>query len=66
MSLPATPENTEENAHSRDGTAPGAAVDAENGPIDVDLQVIIQRWPDLPEAVKTGILAMVHAAGTAD
>ena len=43
--------------------APGAAVDTENGPIDAELQSIIERWPELPGAVKAGILAMIHAAG---
>ena len=57
------PENTEENAHSRNGAAPGAAVGIENDPIDPDLQAIIERWADLPEAVRTGILAIVKAAG---
>ena len=28
---------------------------------DPDLQAIIERWPELPEALKTGILAMVRA-----
>jgi len=42
--------------------APGAAVDPENGPTDPDLQIIVERWDDLPEPVKAGILAMVRAA----
>ena len=43
--------------------APGAAVEHENAPTDPDLQAIVERWPDLPEAVKSGIVAMVHATG---
>ena len=58
----ATLENPEQNAHSRDSAAAGATVDPENGPIDPDLQTIIEGWPDLPEPVKAGILAMVHGA----
>jgi hypothetical protein len=30
---------------------------------DPDLAKVIRRWPDLPESVKAGILAMVRAAG---
>ena len=37
--------------------------DAQNTPIDPDLQAIIKRWPELPDAVKAGILAMVHTSG---
>ena len=29
---------------------------------DPDLQQVIDAWADLPEAVKTGILAMVNAS----
>ena len=57
-----TPENPRENAHSQDGAAPGAAVGIENAPIDPDLRAIIERWADLPDAMKAGIMAMVTAA----
>ncbi len=36
----------------------------EDAPVDADLQVIIERWPDLPDAVKAEMLAMVCAAST--
>ena len=62
MSQRVTPENPEENAPSREGAARGAAVGAEDAPIDPDLQAIIERWPELPEAVRTSIVAMVRAA----
>jgi hypothetical protein len=29
-----------------------------------DLGSVIEAWPQLPEAIKAGILAMVKAAGT--
>ena len=61
----ATPENPEENALSRDSAAPGAAVGAQNTSIDPDLQAIIERWPELPDTVKAGILAMVRTSGDA-
>jgi len=31
--------------------------------LDSDLQAVVDAWPDLPEAVRAGILAMVRAAG---
>jgi hypothetical protein len=34
-------------------------------PIDPDLAAIIQRWPDLPEAIKAGIVALVRAVDEA-
>ena len=58
----ATPENPEENAHSEHCAAAGAAVDSENVQIAPDLQAIVERWADLPDAVKAGIVAMVQAA----
>ncbi len=30
------------------------------GPIDPNLRDVIQRWPNLPEATRAGILAMVQ------
>ena len=37
---------------------------AVNQEIALDLQAVIDSWQDLPEAVKTGIVAMVKAAGS--
>ena len=54
--------NPEENTHSREGAAPGAAVVAENTPIDLDLQSIVERWTKLPDAIKAAMLAMVRVA----
>ena len=59
----ASAENPEKNVHSENRAAAGAAVDSENGPIDADLRAIIERWAELPNAVKAGIVAMVRAAG---
>jgi len=30
---------------------------------DPDLRLVVERWGDLPEAVRAGIVAMVRAAG---
>jgi hypothetical protein len=57
-----TPINPEGNAHFSEGAAPGAAVDAENGPIDPDLQHIIVAWPHLPEDVKETVIGTVEDA----
>jgi len=40
-----------------------AAGGAEKAPIDPDLQVILERWPHLPDSVKSDILTMVREAG---
>ena len=44
----------------------GAESGAHNAPIDADLQAIIEQWPELPDAVKAGIVAMVKAADGGD
>ncbi len=41
------------------GGATGGAVDPHSCSIDPNLQLIIDAWPALPEAVKAGILAMI-------
>jgi len=48
---------------SPEGGAESGAVSPISGPIDPDLQRVIDAWPNLPEAVKAGILAMVKASG---
>lgn len=48
--------------NSEYSAAESAAAGAENGPVDPDLQAVIDAWPALPAAVKAGILAMVRAA----
>ena len=55
--------NTGETSFSHQG---GAESGAHNAPIDADLQAIIEQWPELPDAVKAGIVAMVKAADGGD
>jgi hypothetical protein len=42
--------------------ASGAAVEIKEGPSDPDLRVLVEWWPDLPAAIRAGIVAMVQAA----
>lgn len=51
-------------AHSDNCAAAGAAVETAAAALDPDLQSVIEQWPDLPPAVKAGIVAMVKASGT--
>ena len=44
------------------GGAESGAESAENTSISPDLQKLIDAWPNLPKAVKAGIVAMVNAA----
>ena len=44
--------------------APDAAHETAAAALDVDLQSVIEHWPNLPPAVKAGIVAMVRASGT--
>ncbi|MDP6721138.1 MAG: hypothetical protein QGF59_20900 [Pirellulaceae bacterium] len=61
MSQRVSAKNAEECAHSENRAAAGAAVGSGNDPLDVELHVIVDRWPELPDAIKTGIMAMVLA-----
>ena len=56
-------ESAGNNAVSQECAAAGAAVETENASIDPDLRAIIERWTNLPDAVKAGIVAMVEASG---
>lgn len=47
---------------SNSGGAECGAVADQIDPIDPELQLIIDAWPDLPVAVRAGITAMVAAA----
>ena len=37
-----------------------------SAPDDTDLRAVADAWPTLPDALKTGILAMVRASGRSD
>ena len=52
-------ENPEKNSRFENRATAGS----ENGPIDAYLQAVIERWTELSNAVKAGIMAMVPAAG---
>jgi len=41
------------------GAAKIAAVDAENSPLDPQLQLLIKRWPTLSKAVQQQIMLLV-------
>ena len=34
----------------------------ESGEVDADLTAVVDAWPELPEAIKAGIVAMIRAA----
>ena len=61
MIPPATPLDFEEKGTSQNCIAHGAAVNASEDRIDADLQMIVNCWTDLPDAMKAGIVAMVRA-----
>ena len=55
--------------HSPGKSASGGSSGAENGapgdktaPLDPDLGAVVAAWPNLPAAIKAGILAMIRAA----
>ncbi len=41
--------------------ANAGAVETKREQFSPDLQALIDAWPDLPEAIRAGILAMVQA-----
>ena len=40
-----------------------AAVDSEHVTIDADLKAVVDRWANLPDEFKAGVVAMVRAVG---
>ena len=60
----ATSENSGKQVGFQNSAAAGAAVETPAAPFDLDLLSVIEKWPDLPHAVKAGIVAMVRASGT--
>jgi hypothetical protein len=54
------------------GETAGAVVRAlrkpgpEVGPLDPDLALILDRWPDLPAAIRRAVRALVESAGPGD
>ena len=55
MLMQLTPANRERRA---------TAVETAAAALDLDLLSVIEKWPDLPHAVKAGIVAIVRASGT--
>lgn len=49
-----------------DQLAPASSPDStdQNQAVDDQLRHIIDAWPDLPEAIRAGIVAMVSASGS--
>lgn len=40
-----------------------AAVDSEHVTIDADLKAVVDRWANLPDEFKAGVVAMVRVVG---
>ncbi len=43
-----------------EGGANSGALGAQSASIDADLQVVIQRWPKLPEGVRRQVIELVR------
>ena len=41
--------------------AESAALDARGAPLGSDLRAVVSAWPNLPDAIRAGILAMISA-----
>ena len=57
------PQNPRETGILENAGANAGALETKLRHIDADLQAVIDAWPDLPEAVKSDIVAMVEPRG---
>jgi len=55
-------ESSGENGHGTQSAAESAALDATEAPVGSDLRAVVSAWPNLPDAIRAGILAMIGAA----
>ena len=55
-------ESTGNSSIASQSGAESGALGAQNGPFDADLGELAEAWPNLPKALRAGILAMVRAA----
>lgn len=53
--------NTGETPFSETGGAESDALGAQSALIDPELLALVEAWPELPEAIKANILAMVRS-----
>ena len=49
------------NGRGTQSAAESAALDAREAPLGSDLRAVISAWPNLPDAIRAGILAMISA-----
>ena len=62
MSLPATDRNSRQSNTSGDAESPLTQLLHETAETNAGLARVVASWPELPEAIKADILAMVEAA----
>ena len=49
------------NGRGTQSAAESAALDAMEAPLGSDLRAVVSAWPNLPDAIRAGILAMISA-----
>ena len=59
-----TGENPEENGDSGPAGPVAGPVKTKTCSPDADLQAVINAWPELPDAIRAGIVAIVRAANS--